>query len=65
MPRVIVQTVEGRTLDQKRELVRRMTDDIVEVFGVQPEVVSILIQEAPPENTAKGGRLRIDRQTHG
>lgn len=63
MPRIVIQTIAGRTVEQKREIVRRITDDIVEVFDVRAAAVSILIQEAPPENTAKGGQLRVDRES--
>ena len=61
MPRITIQAIEGRSLEQKRELVRRITDDVVEVFGARPESVDILFQDVSREDTAKAGLLRIDR----
>jgi 4-oxalocrotonate tautomerase len=61
MPRIIIQAFSGRTIEQKRELVRRITDAVVEVFEVDPEIVTIRIEEGEQENFAKGGVLAIDR----
>lgn len=61
MPRITIQAIEGRSLEQKRELVRRITDVVVEVFGARPEGVDILFQDVSREDTAKAGQLRIDR----
>lgn len=61
MPRITIQAIEGRTLEQKRELVRRITDDVVEVFGARPEGVDIMFQDVSREDTAKAGVLRVDR----
>jgi 4-oxalocrotonate tautomerase len=68
VPRIIVQVYEGRTVDQKRELVRGITDAVVEAFAVQPSQVSIVIEEMSPQNYGAGGILRIDslaRSTSG
>jgi len=62
MPRIIVQAHKGRTLDQKRELIKRITDDVVEVFGAARDTVSVLIQESELENVGRGGILDLDRQ---
>ena len=64
MPRLIVQQIEGRTVEQKRELARRLTDAAVDVLGVDPETVTVFIEEVPPENFARGGVLALDRQAH-
>jgi 4-oxalocrotonate tautomerase len=63
MPMITIKAFRGRTLDQKRELVRRITSDVVEVFKVTPEVVSIEIVEGEPDNWARGGVLSVDRAT--
>ena len=39
MPEVYVHAVEGRTLDQKRSLVKDITDAVVRHFKVPPEAV--------------------------
>ncbi|HUT76893.1 MAG TPA: 4-oxalocrotonate tautomerase family protein [Polyangia bacterium] len=61
MPRIIVQAITGRTTQQKRELARRLTDTIVTVWGVDPEIVTIRFEEVPPENFARAGLLAVDR----
>jgi len=61
MPRVIVQALKGRTVDQRRELSRGITEAVVAAFGVPPTSVTIVIQEVDHENYAKAGVLEIDR----
>jgi 4-oxalocrotonate tautomerase len=53
--------VEGRTLEQKRELVRRLTEVVVDVCKVDPSSVTIIIHENRREDKAKGGVLFLDR----
>ena len=62
MPRIIIQSLEGRSLEQKRELVRRITVDVVDVYRVTPDQVTVFIEEASPENFAKGGVLEADKR---
>jgi 4-oxalocrotonate tautomerase len=62
MPRIIVQAISGRTTEQKRELARRLTEAVVDVWGVEPEIVTVRIEEVPPENFARAGVLAADRR---
>jgi 4-oxalocrotonate tautomerase len=57
MPEVIVYALEGRTLEQKRGLVKDITDAIVKNFGAPPEAVTVQIVEAQKTAKAKGGVL--------
>ncbi|MEZ0301004.1 MAG: tautomerase family protein [Hyphomicrobiaceae bacterium] len=61
MPEVYVHAVEGRTLDQKRMLVKEITDAVVKNFNVKPEAVLVQIVESSKESKAKGGFLFSDR----
>jgi len=61
MPEVYVHLVEGRTLEQKRALVRAITDAVVTHLGVPPEVVLVEIMENTRQHKAKGGVLFSDR----
>jgi 4-oxalocrotonate tautomerase len=61
MPEVYVHAVEGRTLEQKRALVKEITDAVVRNFNVKPEAVMVQIMESPKELKAKGGFLFSDR----
>jgi 4-oxalocrotonate tautomerase len=38
MPRVTIQLVEGRTMEQKRALVKKVTDAIVETLNASPKM---------------------------
>jgi 4-oxalocrotonate tautomerase len=62
MPVVTVQLWEGRTLEQKRALVRAITEAMVEHAGARPEALHVVLQEIPRENWAKGGVLGVDRE---
>lgn len=61
MPVVTVQLWEGRTLEQKRSLVRAITDAMVEHAEARPDALHVVLQEIPPENWALGGVLGPDR----
>ncbi len=60
MPFIIVEAAKGRSIDQKRGLVKDITDAVCKNFKVPPEVVSVLIHEVQKENLAKAGKLAID-----
>jgi 4-oxalocrotonate tautomerase len=60
MPRVIVQAVEGRTTEQKRDLVKSITEAVVNSYGVEPKTVTIVIEDIPRANFAKAGVLASD-----
>ena len=61
MPEVYVHAVEGRTVEQKRALVRDITEAVVRHFKVEPAAVMVQIVESPRHNKAKGGVLFSDR----
>ena len=63
MPRIKVEAIAGRTVEQKRVLIRRLTEVVVEEWGVDPEIVTVRIEEVPPENFGKAGVAAIDRET--
>lgn len=62
MPVVTVQLWEGRTLEQKRALVRAITEAMVEHAGAKPDGLHVIIQEIPRENWARAGVLGVDRK---
>jgi 4-oxalocrotonate tautomerase len=57
MPEVIIELAEGRTIDQKRTIVREITDTISRVCEVDPQNVVVIIHENPRTDKAKGGVL--------
>lgn len=60
MPTITVQMFEGRTAEQKRELVKALTEATCHSLSCKPESVSIILQEHLRENWATGGKLWSD-----
>ena len=58
---VQLQLFEGRSLDQKRSIVKGATEDISKNFGIDPERIMIIISEMNRIHNSIGGRLAIDR----
>ncbi len=61
MPIVHISIARGRTLDQKRTLVRKLTAVIEETLDVSPEKIWIRIDEFEKDDFAVGGELMSDR----
>ena len=55
MPEVHVFCLEGRTNEQKKKLMKGLTDAVVEHFGVPAEGVTVQVFETPKTDKAKGG----------
>ncbi|MEW6661572.1 MAG: tautomerase family protein [Bacillota bacterium] len=60
MPIVTIQMIEGRTVEQKRELVEAITKEVCRIAKVEPQAVTIIIQDMATHNLGKAGRLRCD-----
>lgn len=60
MPIVQIDMLNGRTLEQKRELVKKVTEAIVETANCPADAVTIIIREMQQENLGKAGKLRSD-----
>ena len=60
MPVVIVEMWEGRTLEQKKQLVKGITSAFVEI-GTSPEVVQIILKDNAKHNWAIGGKLASEK----
>lgn len=60
MPHVQITMLAGRTLEQKRRVVKRVTDLLSQELEVKPEAVVITLIEVPRENYARGGVLKSD-----
>ncbi|HWS08195.1 MAG TPA: 2-hydroxymuconate tautomerase [Xanthobacteraceae bacterium] len=57
MPEVVVYILEGRTLEQKRGLVKDITAAVVKNAGTTPEQVTVSLVETAKNAKAKGGVL--------
>lgn len=60
MPIVQIELLEGRTVEQKRMLVEKVTQAVVESTNAKPENVSVIIRDMPKENYGHAGKLATD-----
>ena len=60
MPVIVLRMKQGASTEQKRRIVKEFTETLVSTLGVDPGIVTILIDELPLENIGKGGKLRCD-----
>jgi 4-oxalocrotonate tautomerase len=61
MPEVYVHAVKGRTLEQKKALMKDITDAVVKNFSATPDSVTVSIIETEPTAKSKGGVLFSER----
>jgi len=63
MPYVSVRiTKEGATPEQKAEVIRRMTQVLVDVLGKNPETTVVVIDEVETDNWGIGGATVTERR---
>ena len=60
MPTIRVELFEGRTIEQKREYARALTEATVRTLGGSPDSVDILFFDIARSDWATGGRLWSD-----
>ncbi|WP_082232623.1 2-hydroxymuconate tautomerase [Halobacillus massiliensis] len=60
MPIITVQLLEGRTDEQKKALVERVTDAVTETTGARQEAVTVVIEEMKKQNYGVAGKRLID-----
>ena len=61
MPVIKIDMFSGRTLEQKRELCRRLTDTYIDVVGGPASGVTIVLNEVERTQWAVAGVLSSDR----
>ena len=57
MPTIRVELMEGRTADQKKALVKALTQAVVDTLGSKPESVDVLLFDIKRHDWATGGQL--------
>jgi len=63
MPYINVQITKGATRDQKRTIVKEMTETLVNTLGKSPEHIHIVLQEIKEENWGYSGMLTDEWKT--
>ncbi len=61
MPIVQIDMFEGRTIEQKRALVDKVTRAIAEAVGCPEDAVRIILRDVKRENFAHAGKLQCDQ----
>ncbi len=57
MPIVRLSMWSGRTVDQKKELARAITDAVVSIGKTTPDATIVIFEEIEKEDWAQAGRL--------
>lgn len=61
MPMIRVEMFEGRSDEQKRALVDKLTDAFVEAAGGSRDAVDVILYDVPKANWGIGGALAKDK----
>lgn len=61
MPIIQVEMLEGRTLEQKRALVEKVTQAVSETANCPKDAVKIIIREMSRDNYSEAGILASDK----
>jgi 4-oxalocrotonate tautomerase len=61
MPYVTVKMLEGRTEEQKRELVSKVTEAVSETTGAPKEAIHVFIDEMSKNHIGIGGIRKSDQ----
>lgn len=60
MPVIQITMSQGRSVDQKRELVKVFTKEAARILGTKEDAVRVLIYEVSKENWGNAGVLGLD-----
>jgi len=55
MPIVQISMIQGRTPEKKEQLIKKVTEAIIEVLKVPADRVHVILNEFPRENLGHGG----------
>lgn len=58
MPIVQIQILEGRSIERKKNMIKQVTDAIVESMDVPIENIRVIITEIPHEHWGTGGKTK-------
>jgi 4-oxalocrotonate tautomerase len=61
MPVVIVKMLEGRTVEQKRDLAAAITEAVMKHTGAPAEAVDVIMEDHARTDWAKGGKLYSEK----
>ena len=57
MPFVTVRMLEGRTQEQKKQLVKAITNALVETCDAHADSTMVVVEDIPRDHWARGGKF--------
>jgi 4-oxalocrotonate tautomerase len=60
MPLITVELFEGRSIEQKRQIVEGLTKTMCDITGGNTNAVQVMIRDVPKSNWGFGGELCSD-----
>jgi 4-oxalocrotonate tautomerase len=60
LPVIQITISQGRTVEQKRELIKVLTRETARIMKTQEEKIRVLIYEVSKENWGNGGLIGVD-----
>jgi len=64
MPVVTIRLLEGRTLEQKREMTKVISEAVARIGKTSLDGVHVIFEDVPRTDWGRGGILFSDRETH-
>lgn len=61
MPIIRVELLSGRSVEQKRDFARSVTELASDILGCSREAVAVVFDDVAPHDWANGGRLESDK----
>lgn len=61
MPAINVKLLKGRTIEQKREFARVVTQEASRILKCAPETIDIIFEDVEKHDWAVGGALASDK----
>lgn len=62
MPVIHINIRDGLSVDQKRDVAKKITNVIEDSLGIDPQRTEIFFHDIPDENFAKAGVLLVDQE---
>lgn len=61
MPEIHIELLKGRSPEQIKNMVKAVTDVVVETANAKPESVHIIVNEFDADHYSIGGKLKSDQ----
>lgn len=62
MPFVTIELIEGRTLEQKRQMTKDVTEAVANACAIPPDRVHVFIRDLAKDEYGRGGTLLCDKE---